>query len=70
MELPENIYVLVIEHDTHDIQRAKPGHENMPPMVLQSYTDQGLKHAKGVKRRFETCGHGEIKIGRVVFDVE
>ncbi len=69
MDLPDEIYVVVLENDL--CANAAKVYKNhvQSPIVVETMVDLASKeHAKIIASRFNSYDHGEIRIGRVVFD--
>lgn len=66
MDLPEEIYVLVLEHDISDKQRGDhPEHKTKPIIMETNASLATLNHARGLMKLWRD--YGETKIGRVIF---
>jgi hypothetical protein len=61
MNLPDEIYIIVTEHD---------GDQNYPrPFIMETYVNESCSKVEVMKqvKRLGNC-YGEVKIGRLVFD--
>ena len=65
MDLPEDIFVVVAEHDHTD--KAIQARGEAPPFVVETNMPATKQRAEGIARRLEANGYGETRVGRVVF---
>jgi hypothetical protein len=67
MNLPDEIYIVVTEHD------GNQDHPNLIkiPLALETYLDENCSKAEAIKQVKRLSGrYGTTKIGRLVFDVD
>ncbi len=63
----ENIYILMLERDVNEKTAGDMGIKSQRIIVETPADNFSLKSAHALKRRWSEGGHGEIKIGRVIF---
>ena len=67
MNLPEEIFVVIAEHDLCNRKAQESGESR--PIVCETGLDcSSLSHAKSLAKRMAQNGYGETKIGRVVLN--
>jgi len=67
MNLPDEIFIVVTEHD------GNQDHPNLTkiPLVLETYVDERCSMAAAIKQvKRLNNRYGETKIGRLVFDLD